>query len=97
MENRLWVLGKHILFMWTNLDNGSNLGVFGSFSRNEQTNESDIDILVEFDYSKSIGIRIFFGLEDFLHSLLGLKIDLVTPSAIKERTIANILGDVVYL
>lgn len=62
--------------------------VFGSFSRNEETPDSDVDILVELDKSRPIGLR-FFGMVDDLQAMLGRKVDLVSegtllPFAVKS-------------
>lgn len=56
--------------------------LFGSFSRNEQTKDSDVDILVALDYNQPIGLR-FFGMYEELKELLGKEVDLVS-----ERTLA---------
>ena len=57
--------------------------LFGSFSRNEATKDSDIDILVELDYTKHIGmgfIDMKLDLEEKLHK----KVDLVSSNAISQ-------------
>jgi uncharacterized protein len=54
-----------------------NIGVFGSVARDEQTDQSDIDLLVEF--SKPVGFIMFIRLENFLSEHLGKKVNLVTP------------------
>jgi len=59
----------------------TKLGLFGSFSDNTYTEDSDIDILIEFE--RPIGWRVF-TLEIFLEKTLGRKIDLVTKNALKE-------------
>jgi len=69
-----------------------NIGIFGSFARGEQTNESDIDVLVEF--SKPVGFFHLVRLEDFLSSRLGRKIDLVTKNALKPAIKDEILNQV---
>lgn len=70
------------------------IGYFGSFSRNEQNEKSDLDILVSF--KKPLGWS-FFDLRDLLENKLGLKIDLVTENALKPRLKENILKDVKYI
>ncbi len=70
------------------------LGIFGSYSRNEATPESDVDILVEF--SEPIGWEIV-DLRDYLTELLGRKVDLVTMKALKPQLKDEILRQVVYL
>lgn len=69
------------------------IGLFGSCIRGELTEGSDVDILVEF--SVPIGWE-FIDLKDFLESLLGLKVDLVTEGALKPQMKDRILQEVVY-
>jgi len=70
------------------------IGYFGSYSRNEQTEKSDIDILVEF--SKPIGWA-FFDLQEMLENELKTKVDLVSNKAIKEQLKETILHQVKYV
>jgi hypothetical protein len=70
------------------------IGLFGSFSRGEQTPESDIDIIVEFN--GSVGWK-FFTLKDFLENILGRKIDLVTKNSLRDEMKAEILDQVIYI
>jgi predicted nucleotidyltransferase len=70
------------------------IGLFGSFSDNSFTEDSDIDILVELE--KPIGWD-FFSLEIFLERTFGRKIDLVTKNALKEQIKDNILDKVNYV
>jgi predicted nucleotidyltransferase len=71
-----------------------NIGVFGSFSDDTSTEESDIDLLVEFD--KPIGWK-FFSLEIYLEKIFGRKIDLVTRNGLKEQIRDQILNQVNYI
>jgi hypothetical protein len=68
-----------------------SLELFGSFLRNEQTNKSDLDILVSF--SKAPSLFKFIELEDFLSELLGIKVDLVMKSALKPHIGKKILAE----
>lgn len=70
------------------------IGIFGSFSDNSYSNESDIDILIELE--RPIGWK-FFSLEIYLEKLFGRKIDLVTKSALKEQIKDIILKQVKYV
>lgn len=70
------------------------IGYFGSYSRNEQTDKSDIDILVEF--RKPIGWE-FFDLQEFLENELNIKVDLVSSLALKEQLRDSILKQVQYV
>jgi len=67
-----------------------SLAVFGSFASNQQVENSDIDILVEF--SEPVGFE-FFRLQRFIEEKLGIKVDLVTKDAIKPAIEKNILRD----
>lgn len=75
--------------------NVKNIGVFGSYIREEQRNESDIDILVEFYVP--IGFFAFFDLEKYLEERLGSEVDLVTKNALKPGIGQQILKEVSYL
>jgi len=55
--------------------------LFGSFSRGEQTPDSDIDILVVLDESQHVGMK-FFGMYEDLKALLGRNVDLVTDRSL---------------
>ena len=55
--------------------------LFGSFARDEQTSESDIDILVVLDESQHVGMK-FFGMYEDLKALLGRNVDLVTDRSL---------------
>ncbi len=72
----------------------SQIGYFGSFANDKQTESSDLDILVEF--SEPIGWE-FFTLERFLEQSFGIPIDLVTKNALKERIKDPILNQVNYI
>jgi predicted nucleotidyltransferase len=69
------------------------IGVFGSFVRGEQTEASDVDILVELE--EPIGFFKFLELEEYLASRLGLKVDLVSKKALKPTIGRYILEEVV--
>jgi uncharacterized protein len=71
-----------------------NIGLFGSIVRGDATAKSDVDILVEFE--KPIGLD-FVLLADELEEILGIKVDLVTPNAIKPRMLEYIRQDLVYV
>jgi uncharacterized protein len=71
----------------------SKIGVFGSYSRNEATEESDVDILVEFE--EPIGLD-FVLLAEELESLIGNKVDLVSSNAVKPKIKKYIEDELVY-
>jgi len=73
------------------------IGIFGSYVRDEQENLSDLDILIEFDKNARISLLDFVGLENDLSDLLKVKVDLVEKSALKPRIGKRILEEVVFL
>jgi len=72
----------------------SRIGIFGSVARGEQTETSDIDILVEF--SRPIGFFTFVELEEYLSLRLGAPVDLVTPDALKPLIREQVTAEVAY-
>ncbi|HPG30799.1 MAG TPA: nucleotidyltransferase family protein [bacterium] len=73
----------------------NNIGLEGSYARNEATVESDIDILVEITSNNKF--RSFFGLSHYLQKNLQKKIDLGIESALKPIVKKNILEDIIYV
>ena len=71
------------------------IGLFGSYVRDQQNESSDIDILVEFD--EPIGLISFVGLKNYLSDLLGVEVDLVMKDALRPRIGKRILKQVVYV
>ncbi len=69
------------------------IGIFGSYIRGEDLEESDVDILVEF--YEPVGWE-FIDLKEFLEEILGKEIDLVTARALKPQLRDNILNEVVF-
>jgi len=70
------------------------IGIFGSYIRGEQEGESDVDILVEF--KEPIGLK-FTELAEFLESILGVKVDLVSKGAVKPNRWRYIKEDLIYV
>lgn len=75
----------------------TELGVFGSYVRGEQTSKSDIDVLVEFDPSFRFGLFTYGEMEDYISDTLGGKVDLVMKRALKPYIGKQILKEVIYL
>ena len=86
-------LGKHKKRLFNDYPIKS-MAIFGSYSRREQNDSSDLDILVEF--SDKIGIR-FIDLADDLEKIIGFKVDLVSKKGIKEKYLEAINSDLIYL
>ncbi|NPU99813.1 MAG: nucleotidyltransferase family protein [Brevinematales bacterium] len=71
------------------------IGVFGSYVRGEQTEKSDLDILVSF--TENPNLFEFFDLRDSIGKLLKTKVDLVTKDSLKPNIGKHILSEVKYL
>jgi len=71
------------------------IGIFGSYSREEQTEQSDIDLVVEFD--QPIGIMAFVHLRDEIADRLGMRVDLVTPGGLHPLIRNQVMHEVVYV
>src|SRR6266516_880190 len=57
--------------------------LFGSYARNEADSKSDIDIMVELDHSKPIGMKFFIYRQE-REDLLKMKVDIVTAEGISK-------------
>ena len=71
-----------------------SLGIFGSYSRGEETEDSDIDLLVEFN--GPIGMEVV-DLVIELEALLEHKVDLVSKNAVQARMLPYVEKDLVYV
>jgi uncharacterized protein len=71
------------------------LGLFGSYAKERQRKQSDIDILVAF--SRDIDLFEFLDLREYLESHLHAKVDLVMESALKPAIGKRILSEVEYV
>ena len=67
------------------------LAVFGSYARNEQESDSDLDLLVQFHESPSL--IEFIQMENEISSALNLKVDLVTKNSLNEYIRNEILSE----
>jgi predicted nucleotidyltransferase len=72
----------------------SSLGLFGSIVRDDFTENSDIDIIV--DFNGKIGIE-FITLADELEQVFNRKADLVSRGGIKQRYLDVIDPQIVYV
>lgn len=71
------------------------VGVFGSYVRGEQTEQSDVDILV--DLEEPIGLIRLVQLSGSISQFLGTKVDLTTRKALKPHIGERILREVQYV
>lgn len=86
----------------------SKIGLFGSYSKGEQTEQSDIDIFVELIDNDEI-LTNFYNLKSHLESTFSKKIDLITSEQFdykyknplvakyKEKVKNEILGSIIYV
>ncbi|MFZ5764174.1 MAG: nucleotidyltransferase family protein [Thermodesulfobacteriota bacterium] len=72
-----------------------SLGLFGSYIKNEQTEKSDLDILVTFNETPSL--FKFLELENYLTDILNIKVDLVMKNSLKPNIGKRILDEVEML
>ncbi len=67
--------------------------LFGSFARGEETPESDVDILVEFDHSTPIGLFAYARMHRELEEHLSRKVDLVEEGSLRPAVLNHALHD----
>ena len=72
----------------------NSIGLFGSIVRDDFTEKSDVDIIV--DFSKPIGIE-FIDLADYIESKLSKKIDLVSRNGVKAKYFHQIESEIIYV
>ncbi len=72
-----------------------NIGLFGSYAKQNAKESSDIDILV--DFSKPITLFQYVDLEYFLSEKLGERVDLVSKDGLKPILKNRILEEVIYI
>ncbi len=73
----------------------TGLALFGSFARDQAANDSDVDILVQFDGPATSDA--YFGVQFYIEDLMGHPVDLVTDKALRaemrpfiEREMVNV-------
>lgn len=71
------------------------IGVFGSYVRDEQRPDSDIDILIELEQPPRIDLFDLVNLEDYVSHLLDMKVDLAIKSNLRKRIGKRILSEVI--
>jgi len=74
--------------------NVASLALFGSYARDEQTPQSDVDLLVTF--SRPVGFG-FMHLADRLEALLGKRVDLLAADGIKPNRRDSILASLIHV
>lgn len=69
------------------------LALFGSAARDELREDSDVDVLVEFEGPATF--NGYFDLKDYLEALLGRTVDLVTERGLKPRARRHVERDLI--
>lgn len=70
-----------------------SLQTFGSYTRGQQSEESDLDVLVEFH--ETIDLFMYMEFEEFLSEMLGIKVDLIMEDTLKPRIKEKILKEAI--
>lgn len=73
----------------------SELGIFGSYVRGDATEESDIDVLV--DFNAPLGLIKYIGLSHQLQQLFNLKVDVVSKDGIKPKYWIYVSQNLIYV
>ncbi len=71
------------------------LGIFGSVARDEATEGSDVDIIVEFEETPDL--FVFIDLKEYLSDILHAHVDITTPKSLKPWYKKSILSEVIYI
>jgi uncharacterized protein len=71
------------------------IGIFGSYVKSQQREDSDIDVLIELEISPRISLIDLVELEYYLSELLGTKVDIAIKKNLKKRIGKRILSEVV--
>ncbi|HEX5025300.1 MAG TPA: nucleotidyltransferase family protein [Agriterribacter sp.] len=74
----------------------SNIGLFGSYLRNEQSTKSDIDLLIDFDPENENFDNYMAVYDMFEHIFKNEKIEIVTKNGLSKHIGPKILNDVIY-
>jgi len=71
------------------------VGIFGSFAKGEEREDSDIDLLVRFQRGATLFDLV--GLADFLEERLGRKVDVISERALRDEIREQVMGEIVRL
>lgn len=72
----------------------ANIALFGSYARNEQTEESDVDVMIELN--GKMGLK-FITMANEIEDYLGIKTDVVSKNGIKPNYFIYIKNDLIYV
>jgi predicted nucleotidyltransferase len=72
-----------------------NISLFGSYARDESKEDSDVDLLVDFEQTPDL--LTFIEIEEFLSQKLGKKVDLVPARKVKKSLQNRIFSEAIAL
>ncbi len=75
------------------LFNAEIVGIFGSYARGEEKSDSDVDVLVNFNYDATLFDLV--GLGDYLEERIGLPVDVVSMRALHPMMKSEVLKEMV--
>lgn len=75
----------------------SRLAVFGSTARDEAGAESDLDLLIDVDWSRKFSLIDLVGVQQYLEDRLGCKVDFAFESKLRPEMKARVLRDAVAI
>lgn len=96
IENIINIISKNKEVLFNNYPL-TQIGVFGSYIRGEQTSDSDLDILIDYDHRKIFTVLDLIRLQDFLTDIIGIKVDIALKRKLKTAIGHYILKEVKYL
>ena len=70
----------------------THLRVFGSYARGDAEPGSDLDLLVDIEYSRGVAMRLVRFYQE-VHQLLGINVDVVTADGLDEKLHARIFRE----
>jgi predicted nucleotidyltransferase len=71
--------------------------VLGSYANGTATEESDVDVLIDFEPSATIGFFALPDIKDAQEAVLGKPVDLLTPPAISQYFRDKVLAQADYV
>ena len=73
-----------------------SLWLFGSVARDEASETSDVDVLVEFEEDWPVGLFLLIRLKHCLEDILGCGVDLGTPDSLREQIRDQVLKEAIH-
>ena len=72
-----------------------SIAIFGSVARDESSDASDIDILIEFDPNATVGLFMFIELKNYLSRILECDVDLATINSLRKEMRSSVLKEMI--